>query len=284
MQVPWHVNSRTAAEARRCRFNWLHRQRRAHRPVAPTCRAAWLRGMLSAAPRPVSAVHNVGRSNGGTVARWNPGFRPLLVVLLAAHGVVACQTTKARYSSSTFATQAECQAAGEVCQFGCPPWMATVSVAGHEVCMDFYEVPPGKNLVPRTRLSWPAAVALCRDFDKRLCTVDEWSTACAGIDATASTTDCNCSERRSPVSPASFPRCRSPANVFHLPCNVDEWTATQGDVQQTHVVMGGVRDGKLDCGASRVVDDQSVEALLGTRCCSSPAWYVPKRFVPHAAP
>lgn len=173
---------------------------------------------------------------------------------------------------ATFSARAQCEERlGRECAFGCPPWMASRRVGDREVCIDYYELPPGSRLVPRTPLAWKEAEAACEVFGKRLCTVEEWSVGCQGTDAR----HCNCSNPVQLKPATAFPRCKSEARVFEMPCNADEWTSTPGPETGTHIAMTGFENGMTACKAGKAKGDSSKTANLGTRCCMTPMWFAP---------
>jgi len=47
-------------------------------------------------------------------------------------------------------------------------------------CIDKYEYPNKPGVMPRSRVTFAEAVGLCLSQGKRLCTTDEWSSACSG--------------------------------------------------------------------------------------------------------
>lgn len=66
------------------------------------------------------------------------------------------------------------------------------------------------------------------------------------------------------------------ANLFEMPCNAEEWTATPGIAPGTHVVMTGFDGQTAACGAGESALDASQEARRGARCCMSPRWFRPR--------
>ena len=75
--------------------------------------------------------------------------------------------------------------AGGPTQIGFPPplqrWMEpvrTVTLEGY--CVDRYEWPNQKGVLPEGWLTWDEARANCEGVGKRLCTSAEWERACRG--------------------------------------------------------------------------------------------------------
>jgi Sulfatase-modifying factor enzyme 1/PKD domain/Fn3 associated/Chitobiase/beta-hexosaminidase C-terminal domain len=67
----------------------------------------------------------------------------------------------------------------------CPSDMISVNKKdGNNFCIDKYEWPNVDNEQPQTGVSWVEAKMSCIDAGKRLCTAEEWETACRGIDKT----------------------------------------------------------------------------------------------------
>ncbi|HUH02057.1 MAG TPA: SUMF1/EgtB/PvdO family nonheme iron enzyme, partial [Kofleriaceae bacterium] len=114
----------------------------------------------------------------------------------------------------------------------CPPAMVLVERSERRYCIDTHEA-PGEGRMPEAGLSLAHAEASCRSRDKRLCTGDEWETACRGEGESswpyASTflrDRCNVGGTRQDIAAAgSFPACRSAVGAFDMSGNVAEWVA-----------------------------------------------------------
>ncbi len=152
------------------------------------------------------------------------------------------------------------------------------------------------RVAPHTR-SWTEAKNACEAAGKRLCSVEEWMTACQGAvpvddDGSGSVLDdplegrsypygahyaqgyCHDSgdkDRQSSVPAGSRAACRSPEGAFDLTGNLQEWVGTSPDQA---VVMGGAwyYDDQASCGRS--VDTYGPDwssRTTGFRCCADEA-------------
>ena len=129
-------------------------------------------------------------------------------------------------------------------------------------CIDAYEY-PGKGEKPKTGVSSSTAARLCQSSGKRLCTADEWKTACGSArypyGADFDPSRCNVS---GPLQASgSFPSCRSEAGVYDLSGNAAEW-ASDGQLHG-----GDASSGRgATCGAAsrRFMPGPT----SGFRCCA----------------
>ena len=138
-----------------------------------------------------------------------------------------------------------------------------------EASLDGGVAESGKHRIPATRMSWYAARDACAAAGKRLCTEQEWVTACQGapavddnrngqfaddmIEGTAypygdfydpgRCWDDKQGEQYRPVYTGELPGCAGPNGVYDLTGNVEEWV---GDSPATAVLLGGGWDTKDD--------------------------------------
>jgi hypothetical protein len=138
------------------------------------------------------------------------------------------------------------------------------------------------------RVSWYQAKAACENAGKRLCTLEEWETACRGPNAlvypygdTISDDACrgffNYPER-TPEATGSLASCESPWGVYDMSGNVEEWTATAvpripgSATLSDRAVRGGSY--KSNSNALACIGDEFHEAPgsadedRGFRCCA----------------
>ncbi|MEC7983766.1 MAG: thioredoxin domain-containing protein [Myxococcota bacterium] len=152
----------------------------------------------------------------------------------------------------------------------------------------------GKHVIPATRMSWFAAKDACEKANMRLCTEQEWLSACQGAyaqddDSDASFADdlvegtsypygdfynpnlCWTAKDRSkfrPVYTGEMPGCVTPQGVYDLAGNVEEWV---GDTPENAVLMGGAYDTpkeKARCyRANNTFGPGYSNKRTGFRCC-----------------
>ena len=107
-------------------------------------------------------------------------------------------------------------------------------------CIDVFEYPNQKGVMPTTNYSWEEADTACRSIGKRLCTSREWARACRGPegrkysygterDPKACNTPIQGSgPGRAPAPVAAsgaFPQCVTPEGVYDLNGNLSEWVS-----------------------------------------------------------
>jgi formylglycine-generating enzyme required for sulfatase activity len=184
----------------------------------------------------------------------------------------------------------------------CP--LDMVEIPGRRLCVDRYEASRSdassedagtaggpahsvRDVQPWVRIGQAAAEAACGAADKRLCTADEWQSACRGAnaqqypygpeyDANACLTGDTDYGGSVPAATAAFPTCEGGyPGLFDLVGNVAEWTSTQtqatcatcfltkgGKYNSTATTNGGV-----DCLSSLEVAQTVMGLSLGFRCC-----------------
>jgi hypothetical protein len=188
----------------------------------------------------------------------------------------------------------------------CPPDMATVP----GFCMDRYEAPNQAGADPLVMESAVTAAQWCSDRGKRLCTEDEWDTACAGpqnftypYGDTHVDSQCNDDKTWRVVDEAalntwpsataqaevqklwqgapsgSHPECVSGYGVFDLTGNIEEWVVRSQEHANDypHVLKGcywaGCYGGaKPRCGSTNPAHaDGFLYYETGFRCCQDAA-------------
>ena len=104
-------------------------------------------------------------------------------------------------------------------------------------CMDQYEYPNQRGLLPLANVTWEEARGYCEAQDKRLCWEAEWEWACRGLDKRlysygserqegACHADVAHDDTSIKMVPSGhFSHCKSPEGIYDLNGNVSEWVA-----------------------------------------------------------
>lgn len=163
----------------------------------------------------------------------------------------------------------------------CPENSMPLDAGGRTICMDVYEWPNREGEFPRAFSNWKQAGDSCKSAGKRLCTLDEWQSACRGPDdATypygAKYNENHCPAKEStPARAGRFPACRSYYGTYDMTGNLWEWTATQSkDHEDFYLVAGGnwSSGNEGTCSLSKYSFYPNVGyAFVGFRCCEEAA-------------
>lgn len=161
----------------------------------------------------------------------------------------------------------------------CASDMEYILVGSTGFCIDKYEWPNKKGIVPRAYISVYQAMDSCVSVNKRLCTSDEWTVACSGpygwkypygqayeIHA--------CVSNDTMARPSGKkPECRGYFGVFDMSGNLAEWTGTKsGKNSRFYNVMGGFWESGPQSGcfdARYSYFPQNRHNPVGFRCCSN---------------
>ncbi|MCX7944568.1 MAG: bifunctional serine/threonine-protein kinase/formylglycine-generating enzyme family protein [Deltaproteobacteria bacterium] len=156
--------------------------------------------------------------------------------------------------------------------------LAFVSVSTHSYCIDKYEFPNKKGVMPRTSVSFEEAEKLCMEQGKRICSEEEWERACKGtsmlkypydniFDPNACNAESNLGEEKKVAVSGSFPKCKSTYGVYDMSGNVAEWVLMKGG--QKGVKGGYVNkpDWAVRCASRRVESPTKRSPYYGFRCC-----------------
>lgn len=159
----------------------------------------------------------------------------------------------------------------------CPDDMEYIRVGKSEFCMDRYEWPNRKGATPLSFVSLYEAMDSCYSVGKRLCTSQEWSTACAGPHGWKypygkSYENEACGTRDTTVQAAgSRPECRGYFDLHDMSGNLAEWTSTPSTQNRSfNNVMGGFYESgsQSSCTDSRYsYYPQNRHNPVGFRCC-----------------
>ncbi len=143
-----------------------------------------------------------------------------------------------------------------------------------DFCIDRYEHPGRRGVLPTKALDKEEAQRLCRAQGKRLCSLAEWRRACGGkrrrlysygdtfrrgVCATASPSG----EKRPLTAAGSHPRCKSPEGVYDLNGNIAEWVSSSQ-------LMGGSAGKPPNQTTCRSDAGAGGSAYYGVRCCATP--------------
>jgi formylglycine-generating enzyme required for sulfatase activity len=160
----------------------------------------------------------------------------------------------------------------------CPTGMEIISVGGKEFCVDIYEWPNKKGAMPQPYVSLYQAMDSCFSVRKRLCTTEEWTTACGGPEKWKYLYGENyewntCVTRDTAVlRSGSRPECRGYYGVFDMSGNLAEWTSTPAPQDRSfNNVMGGfwASGSQSRCADARYsYFPQNRHNPVGFRCCA----------------
>lgn len=181
------------------------------------------------------------------------------------------------------------------------PPVREVRAAGHTFSIDTFEAGlkdgaavSAKREIPATHMSWFAARDACAKAGKRLCSEEEWISACQGAPAVDDDGDGEhaddliegttypygdhhepgrCWDGRPdgqrPVYTGEMPGCASADGVYDLTGNVEEWV---GLTPETAVLLGGAFDTSQDHARcyrrNAVFGPGYANARTGFRCCA----------------
>lgn len=160
----------------------------------------------------------------------------------------------------------------------CPKGMEEIRVGGMGFCIDRYEWPNRRGALPSSYVSFYQATDSCFSAEKRLCTAEEWSIACAGPYSWKYPYGSNyephaCGTQDTMVVPSgSRPECRGYFGIFDMSGNLLEWTSTRSvENSNFYYTIGGFWESgsKSACHNKRYsYYPQNRHNPVGFRCCS----------------
>ncbi len=160
----------------------------------------------------------------------------------------------------------------------CLPGMELVKFGSSEFCIDRYEWPNKKGVIPKSYISLYQAMDSCYSVGKRLCTAEEWMLACSGPHTWSfpygqvyERYACATHDKKVLVS-GSKPECRSFFGVYDMSGNLLEWTSTRAEAnRQFYYLMGGFWESGPQSGCSEKrysYFPENQHNPVGFRCCS----------------
>jgi hypothetical protein len=160
----------------------------------------------------------------------------------------------------------------------CPSNMEHIFVGATSFCMDRYEWPNKKGMVPMAYVSVYQATDSCAASGKRLCASDEWTIACTGpygwkypYGAHYQLYACTTNDTTARPS-GDKPECRGYFGVFDMSGNLAEWTSTKSAKNTAfNNVMGGFWESGPQSGCFDVrysYFPQNRHNPVGFRCCA----------------
>jgi len=163
----------------------------------------------------------------------------------------------------------------------CPENMEFVKAGQTVLCIDKYEWPNKKGVVPQTYISLYQAMDSCVAAGKHLCSTDEWTLACTGpygwqYPYGDSYERHACVTNDTVARPSgSKPECRGYFDVFDMAGNCAEWTSTRSTKnRQFYNVKGGFWESGLrsTCFETKYsYYPQNRHNPVGFRCCKEAA-------------
>lgn len=156
----------------------------------------------------------------------------------------------------------------------CPPGMVSVARDnGAAFCIDAYEWPNILGEKPLASVSWVQAKIFCMDAGKRLCTREEWATACRTSKKTAYPYGQKYQKGKCPsdggalYKSGSFPQCGEAGGAKDMVGNVWEWVEDKkGDYP--YMLGGSFRFGEVaDCHLASEGGIGLKSGDVGFRCC-----------------
>lgn len=160
----------------------------------------------------------------------------------------------------------------------CLPGMELVKFGDSEFCIDRYEWPNKKGVIPKSYVSLYQAMDSCYSVGKRLCTSEEWMLACSGPHTWSypygqvyERYACATHDKKVTIS-GSRSECRSFFGVYDMSGSLLEWTSTRAAAnRQFYYVMGGFWESGPQSGCSEKrysYFPENQHNPVGFRCCS----------------
>ena len=139
-----------------------------------------------------------------------------------------------------------------------------------KVCIDRYEYPNEKGVVPYRNIPYTGAQNLCKKKGKRLCTIQEWQWACSGLEGHSypygvqiNEHNCNTEGQKNVEPSGSRIKCVGEFRVFDMVGNLFEWVT---DSRGRTMIMGGPTSKCQDISPGM---KGAAKPQIGFRCCKS---------------
>lgn len=139
-----------------------------------------------------------------------------------------------------------------------------------KVCVDRYEYPNQRDVVPQGNVSYKDAQEFCQKRGKRLCTQDEWQWACSGLEGytypygwNRDDNKCNTDGTKAAERSGSRLNCVSKYGGYDMVGNIFEWVTGTGNEP---MLMGGPYS---KCQTVSPGVGGGAKPQTGFRCCKS---------------
>lgn len=138
------------------------------------------------------------------------------------------------------------------------------------VCIDRYEYPDKKGVVPQSNISYNESQKACKTQGKRLCSVEEWQWACSGVEGyiypyghRLEKLYCNRDGIKNIEPSGSRHKCYGKFGVYDMVGNIFEWVT---DSEGKPMLMGGPYS---KCQTVSPGMNGAAKPQIGFRCCKS---------------
>lgn len=160
----------------------------------------------------------------------------------------------------------------------CGEHAVPVETKEHAFCIDQFEWPNQPGALPMGAVSQQAAADSCAAHNKRLCTLNEWQSACLGPQQTLYPYGTRYIQRNCYTAEKGAGRsgrkksCRSWYGVYDLAGNLWEWTSTENRSHPGRFEVAGGSWGAGDRSSCRDTKwsffPQNEYPIIGFRCCA----------------
>ena len=172
-------------------------------------------------------------------------------------------------------TDAEGKTAADTMRVVICPWNMA-AVENGKFCIDRYEWPNQQGAAPLTRVTWHEAAKACESAGKRLCSADEWKSACRNGGAYPYGNEyvankCNTIDNyktKNELMPAgALGECAGALGVYDMSGNAAEWTAPKSGRAQAFGGFYQSGSEESGCESGVTLDKNKKYIYTGFRCC-----------------